>query len=151
MPRLVVVAHGVVSRGVPAPPAWIQGLAAKHSWMAFNPESGLPNELAIEQFLASELGETVERAEPTRGISIVRLQELFRSVLRTNRVEQTWAPSKQLRAITSGEAAYFAVTKDGRYVRLVPRLTTISAILGGLVVDRTKKDRSHQRKASAST
>ena len=46
---------------VPAVPPWIQpGLATQHPWMAFDPNSGLPNPLLLPQLLASDLGASVE-------------------------------------------------------------------------------------------
>jgi len=138
-------AHGIAPRGVPPTTSWMQGLAVKHSWMAFDMQSGLPNELAAEQFLASELGETVEMAGGSHVISVVRLQELFRPIVRTSSTEETAPASQHLRTLmTQGDDPYLAVTRDGVYLRLVPRLAALSAVIVGMVeqVGGSRKDGS---------
>jgi hypothetical protein len=109
--------------------------------MAFD-QSGLPNELATEQFLASDLGETVEMAGGSRVISVVRLQELFRPVIRTCSTEETAPASQQLRTLTQGDDPYIAVTRDGAYLRLVPRVAALSAVVVGMIEQSSKKDGS---------
>jgi hypothetical protein len=67
---------------IPPPPPWLSGrLAQAHSWMAFDPATGLPNELFAEQLLQSDLGQKIETQEGPRSITLTRLEELFRTVL----------------------------------------------------------------------
>jgi len=114
--------------GPPPQPPQIYGLAARYFWMAFQP-SGLPNPMRFEQLLASELGERVETPQPPRGISLIRLDELFRPVLRKQAIEETDPAAAQMEALLSDEGPYIAVTRDGHYQRLLPRPLAINAIL----------------------
>ncbi len=117
----------------PQLPPWVQGLGATHPWMAFDSRSGLPNELAFEQFLQGDLGIRIEQLGSQRTISIVRLQELFRAVLRTNAVDEGWPSERQLEAILSSGDSYIAVTREKRYLRLLPLLTGLAVLMRSLV------------------
>jgi hypothetical protein len=117
--------------GSPPAPAWLDGLAAAYFWMAFD-GTGLPNPLRFEQLLASELGGGVEAANTPRGITLVRLEELFRPILHRSTIDESWANQQQLEAFFGDDAPYVAVTRDGRYQRLLSRLTAQNVILKSL-------------------
>jgi hypothetical protein len=102
-------------------------IGAPHSFIAI--EDGLPNEFAFERLLQSELGTHIEANEEPRTVGIARLQELFRAVLHPGAIDEGWPSEKQIDAILGSEAPYLAVVQSGRYLRLIPRLTGIAAIL----------------------
>jgi hypothetical protein len=111
-----------VEERVPLP-----GLQAPHPNIAI--EDGLLGDFAFERLLQSDLGAAVEGQEEPRTIGLFRLQELFRPVLRTRSIDDDWPPEKQVDLILSIEDPYLAVTHRGRYVRLIPRLTGIAAVV----------------------
>jgi len=130
----------------PALQTWMSGLATQHPWMAFDSASGLPNELAAEQFLAADLGTQIELPEQAKGgpkgISLVRLEELFRPVLHKEFMDETWTGSKQLEAFLDSSAAYVAVTRKGSYSRLLPRVEGLNAIAKSLATEQDREDRT---------
>lgn len=122
---------------LPPVPSWAQGFGATLQWMAFDGGTGLPNRLAPEQFLQSALGQHIEQPSPPRAISTVRLQDLFRPVLRTNVLDEAVPSDKQVDALLSADAPYLAVTRDGRYLRLLPRLSGLAIVVRSLVARTT--------------
>ena len=116
----------------PLPPG-MQGVALSYFWMVFDGATGMPNRHAPEQALAAELGRAVEVAQPPAGITIVRLQALFQPVLHTKVVDEGWPSAKQREALLAGDAAFIAVTREKRYLRLLPRLEALTTIVSGLV------------------
>lgn len=131
---------------VPAPFPWMMGLSTQHPWMAFDSASGLPNELAAEQFLAADLGAQIEIPEQAKGgpkgISLVRLEELFRPVLHKEFMDETWTGSQQLEAFLDSSAAYVAVTRKGSYSRLLPRVEGLNAIAKSLATEQIREDQT---------
>ena len=120
---------------VPPPPSarpWMEGLAVAHPWMAFDGATGLPNELAAEQFLATDLGAKIEQQARPSGISLTRLEELFRPVLHVDVVDETWSAEAKLRAFLGSAAEYVAVTRTGAYQSLLSRATGLSAVVASL-------------------
>jgi hypothetical protein len=117
----------------PPMPAWIDGLASAYFWMAFDGTTGLPNPLRFEQLLASELGSHVEMPHTPRGITLVRLEDLFRPILHKLAIDETWPSQQQLEAFFADDAPYVAITLNGRYERLLPRSTAQNVILKSLV------------------
>lgn len=105
--------------------------AVQHSWMAFDVNTGLPNPLFAEQFLASELGEKVEK-QP-KPISLVRLEDLFRPVLYKESIDESWPSERQLKEFFDSKSDYLAVTQKGKFVHLVSRLTVLNTIVRTLV------------------
>jgi hypothetical protein len=116
----------------PPPPSWVSGLAAQRPWMAFNSSSGLPNDLAAEQLLAADLGIKVEMSAWPRGITLVRLQELFKPMLKTEAIDETWPSQRQLQAFLEGQASYVAITNNGCYIRLMSRITGLNTLVKSL-------------------
>lgn len=112
------------------PASSLSGLVSQHLWMAF--EGDHPNPLAAEQLLASELSARVEQSSPVRTISIIRLEELFVSVLNTHCVDQNGPPEEQRKQFFADGAAYIAVTQDRKYLKLVPRISAISTMVAAL-------------------
>jgi hypothetical protein len=121
---------------VPVPPAppWISArLAVKHSWMAFDLTTGLPNRLFAEQILQSDLGEKLESKPPgPRSISLVRLDELFGPVLYPDSIDLSWPPERQLEAFLNSQAAFIAATQQGTYSALVSRAALANEVLRSL-------------------
>lgn len=124
----------------PSQPPWIQGaLATRHPWMAFNSATGLPNVLLAEQLLATDLGERLERLQEPRTISLVRLSDLFRPVLNTDSIDQSWSSDRQIRTFLDGDAPYVAITQNGSYLTLVARLSVLNALVKTLVARKQAK------------
>lgn len=118
----------------PPQPTWIQtGLASRHQWMAFENNTGLPNELLAEQLLASDLGERVEAEEQPKRISLIRLEELFRPILHKVCVEETLSIEDQMKAFFHSDAPYVAITQNRTYLTLVSRLSVLNVIVNTLV------------------
>lgn len=119
---------------LPVQPTWMQvGLATQHPWMAFDPATGLPNELLAEQLLASDLGAKVEIPAGSKSISLVRLEELFRPVLSKDRIDQSWPTDRQISEFFDSDNPYFAITEGGQYSILVSRLTVLNYVLKTVV------------------
>jgi hypothetical protein len=121
---------------VPAAPTWITGhLAKTHLW-GFD-ATGLHNELYAERLLQSELGEKVEGGpQGARRISIMRLQQLFRPVLLKEHIDLSWPAERQLTEFLDTRADNLAITRDGKYESLVPKLTLITEALKSVSKDR---------------
>ncbi len=119
--------------GAPPAPSCIDGIAATYFRMAFDGATGLANPLRFEQLLASELGGQVEKPNPPRGISLVRLEDLFRPILRKGAIDENWPNQQQLEAFFSDNEPYIAITTNGCYQRLLPRSAAQNAILKSLV------------------
>lgn len=118
----------------------MQGLATLHPWMAFDPETGLPNELAAEQYLAADIGAKIEmQTERPRGISVVRLEELLRAVLHSEAIDETWSGDRQLKEFLDATDSYVAVTHGGRHERLLPRVDGLNAIVKSLTRSQEKR------------
>jgi hypothetical protein len=128
-----------VPPAIPPPPPWVSGLVGGLGGYAFDPATGLPNELAPEQMLAAELGREVEQKGPPREITLARLEELFRPVLLRNAVDETWPADRQLAAFFEDTAPQVAVTSGGRYLRLLPRDVALSAIVRSLAIPAKEK------------
>jgi hypothetical protein len=118
--------------GPPPPPFWVSGLAQQHGWMAYDSRTGLPNELAFEQFLAADLGASIEIPEGGKRITMVRLDELFEPVLQRTAIEESWSDEKKVEMLIQAPASYVAVTQNGSFVRLVSKEVGIAAIVGSL-------------------
>jgi hypothetical protein len=111
----------------PPPPKLPAAISAPHPFIAL--EDGLPSAFGFERLLQSELGTHVEVHEKPRTIGIFRLEELFRPVLRTSSIDEDWPAAKKVDAILTTEDSYIAVTQAGRYLRLIPRVTGLAAVL----------------------
>ena len=118
----------------PSVQAWMQGLATAYSWMVYDSATGLPNEFAAEQFLAADLGTKIEMTPKPQGITLVRLQELFKPVLVVDAIDESANSEDQLRALFSGSRPYVAVTQRGRYKRLILRSVLTNAVLESLAL-----------------
>jgi hypothetical protein len=122
----------------PVPLASLKGLAHFHLWVGTDPSAPQrPNEFAFEQFLAMQLGETVEQQGPP-VISVIRLHELFDPVLHEAQIDDRWSESQRLEAFLSSEQPYIALTSRGRYVGLLNHRAGTNAVLASL----TRRDRT---------
>jgi hypothetical protein len=123
----------------PAPPLpWMVGLLSNnHTWMAFN-QDGLPNELFAEQYLANELGNMIEtRPGGIRRISIQRLEELFRPVLKKKAIDQSATPEQQKERFFAEDASLIAMTNQGQYLGMVSKMAVFNDLFKNLT---RKKD-----------
>ena len=119
---------------VPAPPPWMQpGLATQHPWMAFDPQSGLPNPLLLPQLLASDLGGTVESTGPAKSISLMRLEELFGRILHMDVIDESWPAERQSVAFFDSHSPYMAVTRNREYLTLISRESLLSTAVRKIV------------------
>lgn len=98
-----------------------------------NPATGLPNELFAEQALQNELGQSIEQQGGSRRINLVRFEELFRPVLNKDHIDLSWPADRQLDTFLGAEGQFLAITQDGKYSVLVPRLTLITQLLKPLL------------------
>ena len=114
-------------------PTWMQGTGPNHQWMLFDSPSGLPKTLGVEQLLQSELGREFEMNRGYREVTLSRLQELFRAVLRTASIDETWPPERQVDAVLSSDDPYLPVTNAGHYVRTMTRTAALAGILRSIV------------------
>lgn len=112
---------------VPLP--FMQTTATKHPWMAFTYESGLPNPFFGEQLLASLLGEEIESKESPKEISLARAEELFRSVLRKQAIDESWGIKQQNTEFFETDEDYLAITHKRKFKALVSRLALLSEAL----------------------
>jgi hypothetical protein len=119
---------------VPLSPPWMQGTGPAHAWMLFDGATGLPNELGFEQLLQSELGQAIEMAEEgPKKISVSRLVEVFRPVLRTTSVDEAWPAERQVDAVLSTDDAYVAITRSSHYLRLTTRTSALAGLVRSLL------------------
>ena len=117
----------------PNPPPWVTGLAGQHTWMPFNGTTGLPNPLLAEQLLAHDLGVEVESKGLPKGISLVRLEELFRPVLHKETLDETSPSEQQLSTFFNSDSPYIGITGNGKYKTLVSRVSVLNTIVRSLV------------------
>ena len=118
----------------PVQPPWITGeLAMQQSWMAFNDTNGLPNELLAEQYLATDLGQKIEMQGETKEISLVRLNELFSSLLVTEKLEMNSTHDEQISTIFDCEHTYIAITKKKRYSTLIAKVDIMNQMLRSMI------------------
>jgi hypothetical protein len=115
------------ARRAAAAPKLPASINAPHPFIAI--EDGLPSEFAFERLLQSELGSHIEANETPRTVGIFRLEELFRPVLHMTAIDDDWAAEKKVDEILESDEPYLAVVQSGRYLRLIPRLTGLAAIL----------------------
>ena len=114
----------------PVQPPWLSGpLATRHPWMAFDQSTGLRNEFFEEQVLQSDLGEKIEQQGGAVKITLVRLEELFRPVLNKESIDLGWPSDRQLDAFLETEEPFIAITQNGKYSTLAPRLTLLNELL----------------------
>jgi hypothetical protein len=111
-------------------------LSVKHQHMAFDWNTGQPNQFFAEQMLASELGEKIEQCEPVRNISIVRLKDLFQAVLHQGQIDEAWSSERQLDEFFRSEAPYMAMTRAGQFKLLVSRTAVVNSLVGKLAKSR---------------
>jgi hypothetical protein len=112
----------------PQPPFLQAGLAGRHSWMAFD-TAGLPNPLLAEQLLAAELGEKLEIKGDSKWVSLVRMEELFRPVMKTQYIDENWEQKRQLEVFFESDDDYIAVTQNNTYKRLISRMSVHHKII----------------------
>ncbi len=115
---------------LPVTPPWMtSSLAIRYPWMAFDQLTGLPNDFFPEQLLAAELGQEIESQTHPRGISLARVDELFRSVLIKEHLDQSWPLDRQREAFFPGGDQYIALTKNKTYVTMIAKLDVIGEMV----------------------
>lgn len=125
---------------IPVPPLWMQSrIATNHSWMAFSTQTGFPNELLTEQYLQNELGNEIEqKPSGSKHINIARLNELFKPILIKQAIDMSWENEKQTKALFTSDAAFIAITENGKYSSLVPRQNLLNEALKTIFDNQTK-------------
>ena len=120
--------------GVPPPqPPTLARLAAAHPWMAFDANTGLPNQLFTEQLLASDLGEQIEMQEGPKPIGPGRLQEIFHPVLYKGQVDTIWPQDRQITEFFDSKYDHMAITERGKYLALATRVSILNTFVENLV------------------
>jgi len=125
-----------------SPQDWMRcGLSNKHNVHPFD-EKGLPNQLFAEKFLAYDLAAEVERNENVhKTINIIRLEELFGSVLYRKSIDESGSFKQQMKTFFESDTKYIAVTKNGKYKTMVSRLTVLNSVVKSLVEHKQKGGR----------
>ena len=125
----------------PVPPApvaiptlypWMTtGLPPHRSQWAFDPSTGLPNELLLEQLLAADLGQTIEMNTnfKPRTISLGRLTDIFGDVLFTEHLDRSWSSSCQSETFFRLQQQFIAVTNNGAYELMVSKLDVLAEMM----------------------
>jgi len=108
-------------------------LATDYSDMAFDNETGKPNDLLAEQILAMDLVNKMENLETPKKISISRLKELFEPVLYKKSIDESQSPEQQINAFFDIGFDYMAITNNKQYSTMVSRLTVLNAILKTMI------------------
>lgn len=139
--RLVSPLYPIPPQNVQLPQAliWIQGEAKNRQWMAFDNNTGLPNEFFEEQVLQNELGREIERVEGGNSITISGLGNLFESVLNRNSIEKNLSTEEQMKGYFKDDESFIAITENGKYTSLVSRLAVFNELLKNLVSDTIEK------------
>jgi hypothetical protein len=119
----------------PLQPSWMSGEIAKtHQWMAYNYQTGLPNEMLAEQILQDELGKKIEQSpKGAKHISIERLNELFRPCLIKKSIDQSANVEQQRTAFFDNTQLWIALTNNGQYSAIISRMAILNEILKPLV------------------
>ncbi len=112
---------------------WMSELARRYSWMVADSVSGIPKTHFPEQMLASELGEQIESQNEVKMVTLRQLEELFRPVLHRESLCEDWPPDDQLRWFFKYDDPYLAVTRDGKYIRMVSRMSVMNALMKQVV------------------
>jgi hypothetical protein len=112
----------------PNPPIAPMIQRQKHLWMPF--VNGLPNEFLAEQLLASDLGDKIERRPGgSRSITLVRLEELFRSILHRQHIDLAWSTDDQFNKYFESDDDFLAVTENKTYKTIISKLAILNTIV----------------------
>lgn len=133
--RLIRPPH--VIGAVPNVPAGFD-LAQQYVGIVFQPGVTEPSPVMEEQVLAVELGK-LEAAQPPAGITIVKLKEVFASVLFTGAIDREAAAEQQLDIFLQQNVPYTAMTCGRRYEGLLPITAGHRAILQQLLKQRSAR------------
>jgi hypothetical protein len=95
---------------------------------------GIRNEFATEQIFMSKIA-PLECPTP-RGISVIRLRDLFESILHVGSIDENESENAWLDAATSQQDDYLAVTRNGSYVGLLPHRALVAHVLTGFARQR---------------
>ena len=139
--RLVTPLYPVPPQNAQLPQAliWMQGEAKNRQWMAFDNNTGLPNEFFEEQVLQNELGREIESIEGGKCITISGLGNLFESVLNRGHIDKNWSTEEQMKGYFEDDEPFIAITENGKYTSLVSRLAVFNELLKTLVSDTNNK------------
>lgn len=107
------------------------GLAQKYQWKAFD-DDGLPDEFLSEQLLAFDLGEKIEMQGGSKLVTLVRLEELFRSLLRRQHIDLSWTEERQSDAYFESDDDFLAVTENNKYKTIVSKIAILNTIVKGM-------------------
>ena len=127
---------------MPAPLSWFQVLAQR-TQIAYQ-QTGLPSEFAAEQFFALQLGQQVESG----GSPQVNSQRLliYRPVLRTASIEEASSREQQLEVFFTVTDSFVAVTKRGRYLRLLTKIAGLEALVKAVIRAESDQPVTHSRR-----
>jgi hypothetical protein len=88
------------------------------------------NELALAEFLASSISEPSDKPD---HISVVRLATLFTPFLRKASLDESERGDAWVSTVLGTTDPYLAITRQGRYVRLIPREAAVNDIISTLI------------------
>lgn len=114
---------------IPLQPSFVSGLEAGMCGnIAFDP-NGLPNEFLPEQIMGRALGNQVEQSNLNLNITQGKLIDLFGRVLMKDQIDENWVAEQQLKLFFESDNPFVALTKNGKYLKLVLRLSILNEIL----------------------
>jgi hypothetical protein len=102
-----------------------------YDW-AFDP-AGNPERFAFDRVLQDEVGRWIEANTPRTGITITHLSERFGSVLDRASIHVAAPNDARIKVLLETTGDYVALTNEGRFQSLLPRLTGLSLILQSVV------------------
>jgi hypothetical protein len=114
---------------LPPPLPWMQPEALNKQWMFFDANTGLPNEFFEEQVLQNELGREIENKQAVKSITVSGLSELFEPVLNRDHIDQNGSVEEQMKGYFKDDAAFIALTENGKYTSLVSRFAVFNEVL----------------------
>jgi hypothetical protein len=102
------------------------------NYIAFDPLTGLPNEFTQEEFFQNELGmkvEAMEQNKTTLHVTRGKLHDIFDGELIEDRLDQAGAKEEMARIFFETDFPWVALTENGKYLRMVSRLSVINEII----------------------
>jgi len=99
---------------------------------AFDWATGMPGDFIQEEFLQNELSNKIENVTNDKEALYVtagKVTDLFGDVLIENQIDQSCTKEEQARVFFANDAPYIVLTDNGKYLRLVSRLSVLNEIL----------------------
>jgi hypothetical protein len=140
--------------GVLAPPYPGTAPTVTYPWDTTNQQQSLPllqdeladPEFALELYLQQQLD--LNHPELRTPVTITRLQELYQAELVTDSVDADADDATWARLLATRPERFFAITKDGKFSRLVARDALVTTMLARLVAAQQPADKKEPAEPS---